>query len=222
MSDFNSIVNTNFSRRASTYLDNAFIQRSAALTILNKIDDFYHNGLILDLGSGPGTFSYQDQTNFYKDLILFDLSTMMLKEATSGAKVNGNAESLPFADMTFDLVISSLMLQWPRNKPKVVQEIYRVTKPGAYSIITVLIKPSLYELQQAWSLVDNKTHTLDFLECSFYRQLFTNSGFKEVSWLTWHETCYFADLQQLLNHFKLTGTNLPQSLHSKHIYTKNH
>jgi malonyl-CoA O-methyltransferase len=220
VSEFNRLIGGNFSRSANTYLDNAAIQQNAALMTLDKINSIYNTGLILDLGSGPGTFLYKKDTDYQKNIILFDLSPAMLKEAEPGIKVNGNAEYLPFANMSFNLVVSSLMLQWPKNKHKVIQEIYRVTKPGSHAIITLLIKPSLDELQKAWSQVDNHLHTLEFMDCSFYRQLFMKYGFKEIDYLSWQKTYFFENLKQLLTHFKLTGTSLPQASRNKNMCTK--
>ena len=210
MTNTNQLIQNNFSKAAHKYLSNAEIQVSPALKIINLIRKYYHDdGIILDLGSGPGTLEHDNSVNY--PMLAFDLSLPMLKIANSGHKVNGEASKLPFATNSFSLIISNLMIQWPADKAQVLAEAYRVLKPGGTLILTTLIKPSLHELQYAWQSIDTNTHTLEFLTSSEYSSLLINCGLNLIENLSWHTTIHFPTLSALLRHFKATGTNLAKS-----------
>ena len=53
-------------------------------------------------------------------------------EQTPMVDVVGDGHNLPFADATFDAVISEAVLEHVRNPKRVVAEMYRVIKPGGY------------------------------------------------------------------------------------------
>lgn len=210
MTNFDQLIRYNFNQAAAQYLANAEIQRSAALKIINYLSKYYQNGMILDLGSGPGTLAHTNSQHDYPT-IAFDLSLSMLKTATFRHRVNGDASNLPFAANSFSIIISNLMLQWSHDKKQIIDEIYRVLKPGGKLILTTLIKPSLNELQQAWRQVDHHSHTINFLASNTYSDLFINLGFKLHQTTTWQKKAYFSNLPALLHHFKATGTSLAKS-----------
>lgn len=196
----------NFSKSAKNYMSNAKMQILPAKKICNLIDKHYKEGIILDLGSGPGTLKHCNETDF--PTVSFDLSLPMLKIANSKDKINGDAQNLPFTTDTFSLIISNLMLQWPENKLQVLSEVYRVLKPGGTVILCTLISPSLYELQNSWAQVDDERHTLTFLDEDSYMELFQKVGFTIQQKSRWSQTFYFDNLFSLFRNFKLTGTNL--------------
>ncbi len=200
----------NFSKAAENYLSNAKIQISPAQKICSHIDKYYDNGgIILDLGSGPGTLEHSKESQY--PTVSFDLSLQMLKISNSKHKINGDAHKLPFADNEFSLIISNLMLQWPDDKLQVLSEAYRVLKPGGVIALCTLVKPSLYELKDSWAKVDNEQHTLNFLHEDSYTNLFKDAGFVIKEKDLWNQTFYFDDLFSLFRNFKLTGSNLSKS-----------
>lgn len=97
---------------------------------------------ILDLGTGPGEASV-----YFKEkgaeVISFDLSTGMLKQATLQAEkmnlrltcVSGDACLLPFRGGVFDIVYGANILHHVDYK-RSVPEIARVLKPGGQSYFT--------------------------------------------------------------------------------------
>ena len=93
--------------------------------------------LILDVGCGPGMVT-RDIAHLTKGkVIAIDDSEDMIKVARDILKIHknvelkvGNAEKLPFADNTFDIVTCNLLLMWAEDPQKVVKEMARVTKPG--------------------------------------------------------------------------------------------
>lgn len=210
MNEFNNLISYNFSQASKQYLKNAKIQKISALQIIENLPKHYKSGLILDLGSGPGTLEHT-QTNCLNNVISFDLSLSMLKQNQNNLKVCADAQNIPFKNDSFENIISNLMLQWPENKQQTIAEINRILKPSGIIICVTLIKNSLYELQQAWKSIDDQAHTLNFLTSQNYLELFKHSNFEILEHYNFKNTYYFNNLYELLHHFKKTGTNLAKS-----------
>ncbi len=116
-----------------------------------KIDE---NSFVLDAGSGTGiiTLGFQSAGFRPRKTVALDLSFNSLKiadeqfgkdkktDAENIAVVQGNVLTLPFADETFDLVLSCGVLEYvPLDDG--LKELSRVMKPGA-KLVFIPIKPS--------------------------------------------------------------------------------
>jgi ubiquinone/menaquinone biosynthesis C-methylase UbiE len=116
-----------------------------------KIDE---NSLVLDAGSGTGivTLGFQSAGFRPRKTIALDLSFNSLKvareefekdrqtDAENIAPVQANVLSLPFADETFDLVLSCGVLEYvPLDDG--LREMARVLKTGA-KLVFIPVKPS--------------------------------------------------------------------------------
>ncbi len=210
----NHLINYNFSQAAKNYYAHAEIQKQVAKEVLNAFCKYYQEGLVLDLGSGPGTIA-KLLNNQNLPILEYDLSLSMLKQSSQRFRINGEASNLPFKDKSFSFIISNLMLQWPEKKACVIEEIFRVLKTSSMAIVSVPIIPSLYELNCAWQQVDRHKHTLEFYTDNAYHELFIQAGFTIFESYSWCQCCYFTDIKELLYHFKNTGTNLLKSQASK-------
>jgi SAM-dependent methyltransferase len=86
---------------------------------------------ILDLGCGDGQLTARLMATG-ADVQGFDASPAMAASARKlGIVVDeGNAESLPYADDTFDAVFSNAALHWVRDQDAMLAGVYRVLKPG--------------------------------------------------------------------------------------------
>lgn len=98
---------------------------------LNKIrlikENIKLDGLLLDIGSGTG-FSRK----YFKNLVQLDPNIDMLKKS-SGLRVCGKAECLPFKDKVFDGIISVTALHHTEIN-KVIPEIKRVSKDAKLAL----------------------------------------------------------------------------------------
>lgn len=87
------------------------------------------SGRILDAGCGIGLLG-----RLYPNLGLvgLDASMTLIREATTGyrLRVEASAESLPFADASFDVVVALNMLHHVIRPDRAVLEFARVLKPG--------------------------------------------------------------------------------------------
>ena len=122
---------------------------------------------ILELGCGHGILwkSVADRIPAGWDITLSDLSSGMLDAAWRNLVVTGrafqfkeiDAQSIPFEDEIFDAVIANFMLYHVPDRPKALQEIKRVLKPGGTLIAATVgenhLKEMMDYLQQAH--VDN-------------------------------------------------------------------
>jgi SAM-dependent methyltransferase len=96
---------------------------------------------VLDLGSGAGTDSLvaAQMVGPSGHVTGIDMTPEMLDKARRGAEamraanvefVEGEVESLPFPDQSFDVVISNGVIDLVPDKDAVFREIFRVLEPG--------------------------------------------------------------------------------------------
>lgn len=112
----------------------------------------HHTGKrLLEVGAGMGT----DHAQFAKHGALttdLDLSRGHLEHARrnfalrglQGRFIHGDAENMPFADESFDVVYSNGVIHHTPNTRRVVDEMYRVLKPGGRLIVMVYAENSLH------------------------------------------------------------------------------
>jgi demethylmenaquinone methyltransferase/2-methoxy-6-polyprenyl-1,4-benzoquinol methylase len=104
--------------------------------------DLRSNMSILDVAGGTGDIALRitaDKAYMGPKITVCDLTYDMLcegrKKALNSGKLNinwhtGNAESLPYADASFDRVTIAFGLRNITNKPQALSEMARVLKPG--------------------------------------------------------------------------------------------
>ncbi len=89
---------------------------------------------VLEVGCGPhgiGLFLGEGEVVALDPLAdLYDRAFAWAREGANVRTVRARGEELPFADGSFDLVISDNVLDHTRDPQAVVREIARVTKPG--------------------------------------------------------------------------------------------
>lgn len=140
-----------------------------------------------------------------------DLSPEMLEVAkTQGgydAYIAGDIEALPCKDKTFDLVVSSLAIQWCHDITQALKELHRVTKSGGRISIATIIEGTLRELESAFKTVDNEQHILAFLTEEKLKAEVTALG---GSLTIYEEIVTFDSLKSLFKSLKHIGaTSLP-------------
>jgi ubiquinone/menaquinone biosynthesis C-methylase UbiE len=106
---------------------------------------------VLEIGSGVGTdlAQFAARGAHVTDV---DLSSGHLRLAEENFAARGlkaefiqqDAESLTFADRTFDLVYSICVIHHTPNTRRVVQQMFRVVKPGGRVIVMVYAEESLH------------------------------------------------------------------------------
>lgn len=171
------LVAASFSRAAQRYDDHAVLQREVADHLLGLVDIQRPVRRILDIGSGTGYCSAPLLKVFPgAELISLDIAPGMLSHArrrygeeyeelhgnTRGAWLCGDAEALPLAGDSIDLVFSSLAIQWCSDYRRLFSEVCRVARPGAQCLFSTFDRGTLEELRQAWARVDDRVHVNRF------------------------------------------------------------
>ena len=91
-------------------------------------------------------------------MVAVDIAPGMLERARRQSRwlrrfgrVRADAYALPFRDGAFELVFSSLMLQWCDDLDAVFAEIARVLAPGGLLLFSTFGPGTLAELREAWA-----------------------------------------------------------------------
>lgn len=149
-----------FGGACHTYDSASRLQKAMGDTLLAGIPGGLSPETILDLGCGTGWFTRRLATEYPNAAITgADLAPGMLKQAQAAGPnaavwLNADAEQLPLADHSVDLIFSNLMIQWSRRPDVVLEECQRVLKPGGFLAISTLLDGTLHELKQAWAKAD--------------------------------------------------------------------
>ncbi len=208
-------IASSFSKAAGTYDAAATLQQIvAARTRLGLPELGSDNPAILDLGCGTG-FETRSLVQRYPgaDITGLDISEGMLDYARSQPDLkqchwlSGDIEELPFQGNLFDLVFSSLAIQWCDCFSEVLEQVRRVLKPGGYFVFSTLADGSLYELQKAWLSVDNNPHVNCHENYLEQRQRVVSSGLAPETFCQHTETLYYPTVLHLLREMKALGAN---------------
>ncbi len=104
-------------------------------------------------------------------VIALDLAPGMLREATRHQllwrrfeRVCGDAQRLPLAAGSVDLVFSSLMLQWCEPLDAAFAEVRRVLRDGGLFAFSTFGPATLSELRSAWAQADGYNHVNHFID----------------------------------------------------------
>jgi len=209
-------VARSFGRAAPDYDRFARLQRDVADTLL-ALDLPETAEDILDLGSGTGYCTRLLGSRYPQSAIAsLDLSEGMLRhsmahEVLDGAGgsgyVCGDAEVLPFRKESFDLVVSSLTIQWCQTPEKVFAELYRVMKPGARALVSTLVEGTLQELKASWQQVDGYVHVNRFLGLTDLIAALGEIPFSSCDWHNSREIYFYESLSALTRELKGIGAN---------------
>lgn len=203
-----------FGRAAATYDSVAQLQRDVGAELLLKLpDDLPVNARILDLGSGTGFFTRQ-LVQAYPDaqVIGLDIAEGMLQFARNTASdlihwLCGDAENLPLADHSIDLIFSSLAIQWCNNLPQLMAELARVLKPGGRVYIATLGPATLHELKTAWQQVDDYVHVNRFAPLTEITAALELSGLQLMQLQSMEQRLHFERVNDLTRELKALGAH---------------
>ncbi len=164
-----------FGAAASAYEAAAVLQQEVATRLDERLEVIKAApSRVLDLGCGTG-FSRELLKQRYPkaSIVGLDQAIEMVRAAQSKNRrwrgrpypgVVASAEKLPFKDHSFDLVVSSLMLQWCPDPEPVFREVRRVLSVDGLFLFSSLGPDTLTELRQAWRAVDEHPRVNVFLD----------------------------------------------------------
>ncbi|MEK7697754.1 MAG: methyltransferase domain-containing protein, partial [Pseudomonadota bacterium] len=120
--------------------------------------------------------------------------------------VCGDAEALPLAGASVDMIVSNLALQWC-DAQTAFAEFRRVLRPGGLAIFTTFGPDTLRELRTAWRTVDDRPHVHGFRDMHDLGDLLVRSGFAEPVMDVERLTLTYADVLGVLSDLKRLGAH---------------
>jgi demethylmenaquinone methyltransferase/2-methoxy-6-polyprenyl-1,4-benzoquinol methylase len=119
---------------------------------------------VLDLAGGTGDLAAQfaDRVGEQGTVVLADINESMLNVGRDKLTDRGyghriqfaqvNAEALPFADNSFDIITIGFGLRNVTHKDKALQSMYRVLKPGGRLLVLEFSKPEHQWLNKVYDV----------------------------------------------------------------------
>ena len=203
-----------FSQAASAYEQTAVLQREVGDQLLERVAPLVDApARILDVGAGTGRLSAALKRRYPRaEVVALDLAIGMLREARRHAgwwrpfrRVAGDAQALPFADASVDLLVSNLCLQWCADLRAALYEFRRVLKPGGWLLFTSFGPDTLKELRAAWRAADDHGHVHSFLDMHDVGDQVLAQGFADPMFDVERYTLTYADARQLMRELKQIG-----------------
>jgi ubiquinone/menaquinone biosynthesis C-methylase UbiE len=141
----------------------AFYQKRTAVSQLEGIN--FQGKEVLDIGCGTGIVAFVALDSGAAKVTCGDISDYMLKRGKENAKALGHgldqiqfrqldAESLPYKDESFDIVITGMAFGLFPNQEKAVSEMFRVLKPGG------LVSLGAHGPEHYWEAIDGTIRAL--------------------------------------------------------------
>lgn len=204
-----------FDRAASTYDAAAVLHAEVRDNLLARLDLMALTPrVVLDAGAGTGHACHALIRRYPKALVIaLDASQPMLRAAGRRqtwlrrfARLCGDAECLPLADGSVDLILSNLMLQWC-NPDAVFAEFRRVLKPHGLLCFTTLGPDTLRELRSAWAAVDSRTHVNQFIDMHDIGDALVRGGFAAPVLDVERYTLSYRDVRAVAADLKATGAH---------------
>lgn len=162
-----------FGRASRSYEAAAGLQQQVRDELLSRLDLVRERPqVVLDMGAGTGLGTLRLKQAFPRARVLaLDLAPAMLAQVRRRSwpwrrlqPVAADAQRLPLATASVDLVFSSLMLQWCQPPDRALAEALRVLRPGGLLLLASFGPDTLRELRAAWATVDDGVHVSRFVD----------------------------------------------------------
>ncbi|OLO08579.1 SAM-dependent methyltransferase [Salinicola sp. MH3R3-1] len=175
--DHSAVVERQFGGQAAAYLSSQVHAQGEEFAQLRErigqLDAPVDAPRVLDLGCGAGHVSFQ-LSDLAAEVVAYDLSPRMLAVVGEAAiergftnirTVQGIAESLPFADDSFDVVCSRFSAHHWRDVGLALREARRVLKPGglaAFIDVSASEQPLFDSFLQTVEMLRDTSHVRDY------------------------------------------------------------
>lgn len=126
------------------YLQAAVLAHEAGEEMLSRLEWMaIKPRVVVDLGAGTGEMSARLKSRYAEaHVIALDLSEAMLNHSrqanTQISCICADANRLPFADQSIDLVFANFLFPWVENLPTLLRECHRILCPEGLLIFTAL------------------------------------------------------------------------------------
>ena len=177
-----------FGSSAAKYLTSAVHAAGADIERLTKMSARLRPAHALDLGSGAGHVSFALARGGAQRVVAYDPAAQMLEVVALEAAARGHseihtllgcAERLPFADSTFDLIVSRYSAHHWLDLNGALSESARVLAPGGSLIVIDVLSPEAPLMDTALQTVEmlcDSSHVRNYRE-SEWRAMLIGANF---------------------------------------------
>jgi malonyl-CoA O-methyltransferase len=220
-----------FGRAAATYEAHAVLQAEVGRRLLERLDGIeLKPDRVLDVGSGPGRGAHALGARFPDaTIVALDIALPMLHAAAphagkppAFARVGGDAQALPFADASLDLIHSNLCLQWCDDPGLAIAEFARVLKPGGLLLFSTFGPATLHELRAAFAAADATPHVGRFVDMHDIGDALLTTGFRDPVLERDDFTLTYADALTLMRELRAIGATNADAKRQRTLTGKAH
>jgi malonyl-CoA O-methyltransferase len=228
-------VRASFDRAAAGYDAVAVLQKEVGERLLERLGEVrLAPRVVVDVGSGTGQCTGGLVRRYPgASVIALDIAPAMLALARRRAVpwlqrigladsrpgrrlaarlgrqafVCADAESLPFADASVDLLFSNLTLQWCGDLAGTFAEARRVLRSGGLIQFSTFGPDTLKELREAWGQVDGHNHVNLFFDMHDIGDAMVRAGLAEPVLDVDRMTLTYPDVLALMRDLKAMGAH---------------
>lgn len=209
-------VRRSFERASAVYDASARLQARIRGELLARLDLVrLEPRVVVDVGAGTGHAARALKHRYPKaTVIALDLAPGMLREARRQqglfrrfARVCGDAQSLPLATASVDLLFSNLTLQWCSDLDAAFAEFRRVLRPNGLVSFTTFGPGTLAELREAWAAADGGSHVSPFAEVHLLGDGLLRAGLAEPVLDVERCSLTYPDVRALMLDLKAIGAH---------------
>jgi len=170
-----------------------FLRSQAVRKKLEAVKPIAETDKIIEVGSGAHglIFGFANNFGIGVDPLAVDYKRLFPKWQQTAETAAAIGEELPFADDTFDIVLSDNVIDHAEQPLRIVDELVRVLKPGGLLYFTVNVHHPMYDLVSRahglWNAVGLKfelspfaDHTVHFSERQI-SEVFAGLAIKTIS-----------------------------------------
>ena len=198
-----------FGRAAASYAAHSPLQAEVALRLREHLDEIadFAPQRIVDVGCGPGEGCVALRARYpAASVIALDLALPMLREVDRAfPRIGADAQALPLADASVDLVHSSLCLQWCDDPGLALAEFRRVLRPEGLLLFSTFGPDTLKELRAAFAEVDRTPHVSRFIDMHDIGDGLLASGFRDPVMEREDFVLTYADVRSLMRELRAIG-----------------
>jgi len=216
-----------FDRASAGYDAVAVLQAEIRAQLLQRLEfTTLTPQLVVDLGAGTGIASRALKDRYPRAQVLaIDCAPGMLRVADRRqswrrrfGRICADAERLPMADGSVDLLFSNLLLPWC-DPERLFAECRRVLAPQGLLTLSGFGPDTLQELRNAWAAVDPHSHVSRFIDMHDLGDALARAGFAAPVLDVDRYTLQYTDVRALARDLKALGTrnftrNRPRGLTS--------